>query len=177
MTQKEPRRRLKPSDLEDPSFYEALGRAIKVARTELGMSRKELAEAAGVSYPYVADIESGRGRPSPKVLIMLANTLGMSPSELLARGESFAERIADPSAPQRPGAFPAPGWAGWRAMEVEAEVRPMAAAARADAPAPLAAAPSAPDDRRELHAMVDALPEDEVPLVRALVRKILGQQR
>ena len=57
---------------QDPAFYDALGRAIKVARADRGLERKELAEMADVSYPYLADIESGRGRPTSTVLLAIA---------------------------------------------------------------------------------------------------------
>ena len=51
---------------ESPEFYEGLGRAIKVARTSMGLERKELAERASVSYAYLSDIETGRGRPGSR---------------------------------------------------------------------------------------------------------------
>jgi transcriptional regulator with XRE-family HTH domain len=40
-----------------------LGRAITAARSELGMKRSELATRAGVSYPYLSELENGtKGR-------------------------------------------------------------------------------------------------------------------
>jgi len=42
------------SSSEDPIFYVALGRAIQVLRTERGLGRRELAELAGLSYPYLS---------------------------------------------------------------------------------------------------------------------------
>ena len=83
----------------DPAYYEALGRAIKVARTELGLSRKELAAKARISYPYVADIESGRGRPSSSALLAISQALGMSPSTLMASAEFFADRMQEEPSP------------------------------------------------------------------------------
>ena len=69
MTRRTPQGGAKVPETQDPAYYEALGRAIKVARTELGLSRKELAARAKISYPYIADIESGRGRPSSSALL------------------------------------------------------------------------------------------------------------
>jgi transcriptional regulator with XRE-family HTH domain len=83
--EEEPRR-------DDPAYYEALGRAIQVARTELGLSRRDLAERAGVSYTYLADIENGRRRPSSLPLIKISHALGISPSKLLARAELYHSR-------------------------------------------------------------------------------------
>lgn len=88
---------------EDPEFYEGLGRAIKVARTAMGLERKELAEAAGVSYAYLSDIETGRGRPGSRSFLAIAQALGRSASELMREaegyraqitGEPFVERLA-----------------------------------------------------------------------------------
>ncbi|MGZ8578857.1 MAG: helix-turn-helix domain-containing protein [Actinomycetota bacterium] len=81
--------RLRPN--EDPAFYEALGRAIKVARTQLGLERKELAEQANVSYAYLSDIETGRGRPSSRSLLKVAEALGRTGSELLQEAESYQQ--------------------------------------------------------------------------------------
>jgi len=77
---------------DDPAYYEALGRAIQVARTELGLSRRDLAARTGVSYTYLADIENGRRRPSSAPLLAISRALGMSPAELLTRAEVYYSR-------------------------------------------------------------------------------------
>ena len=43
-----------------PGFAEALGRTIKVIRTDQGIERRELAERAGISYSYITEIENGQ---------------------------------------------------------------------------------------------------------------------
>ena|SRR5690242_7493821 len=73
-------------------FYRALGRAIKVARTERGLERKELARLSGFSYPYLAEIEKGVKRPSTEALIPIARALGLKQSELLQLAERLLER-------------------------------------------------------------------------------------
>jgi len=78
---------------ESPLFYEALGRAIKVMRAEQGLERKDLAEAAGVSYPYLAEIENGKKRPSSKALLAVAEALGVRPYRLLERAESLVAAV------------------------------------------------------------------------------------
>lgn len=83
-----------PGRHEDPWVYEALGRAIKTARTERGIERKELAAATGLSYAYLSDIESGRRRPSSKAIFAIADALGMSPSQLMRWTEELTHRIA-----------------------------------------------------------------------------------
>lgn len=60
----------------------ALGRRIATRRDELGMSRKDLAERTELSYPYIAQIETGYRLPSAKHQMTLARVLGMSLDEL-----------------------------------------------------------------------------------------------
>ena len=95
-----PRRPAKPLPRKgDPEFYEGLGRAIKVARTALGVERKELAESAGVSYAYLSDIETGRGRPGSRSLLAIAEALMLSPSELMRQAEAYrAQMTGEPMA-------------------------------------------------------------------------------
>jgi transcriptional regulator with XRE-family HTH domain len=92
---------------DDPGYYEALGRAIRVLRTERGLERKDLAEAAGLSYPYLSEIETGRKRPSSKALFVIAEALGVRPSEVLALGDRYAGRTSTGAArPPATGAIP-----------------------------------------------------------------------
>ena len=79
---------------ESPEFYGGLGRAIKVARTAKGIERKELAELAGVSYAYLSDIETGRGRPGSRSFLAIAEALALSPSTLMREAEIYRARIA-----------------------------------------------------------------------------------
>ncbi len=80
-------------------FYEALGRAIKVTRAEQGLERKELARLAGLSYPYLSEIEKGKKRASTEALLPIARALGLRQSELLERAEGLLERdLSSPGA-------------------------------------------------------------------------------
>ena len=157
---------------EDPAFYEALGRAIKVARTEQGLSRKELAQRAEVSYPYVADIESGRGRPSSTALLQIAKALGMAPSELLARAEAFVERFLDesPTSASAPAAAVAPA-ASLPSRSSWFRAKPLAPPAFEHATSFTDAAPP-PAEREELHRLIDELPQRDLPLVLELARRL-----
>jgi transcriptional regulator with XRE-family HTH domain len=77
----------------DDLLAAALGRAIKVIRTGLGLDRKRLAKAAGLSYSYLSEIENGRKPASASAQHAIARALGLSPSELLAAAEDWALRI------------------------------------------------------------------------------------
>lgn len=63
---------------------EEFGRRLKARRHELGMSRRDVVEASGLSYPYVSQLESGYRLPSHKSVAMLASALELQPSELSA---------------------------------------------------------------------------------------------
>ena len=80
-----------------------LGKKIAARRDELRMSRKQLAEATSLSYPYIAQIETGYRLPSTKHQVVLAKVLGMSLDELFGTGDDLPQaplRLAG-SAPAR----------------------------------------------------------------------------
>lgn len=68
----------------------ALGDALVSLRTQRGMTRTDLAEASGLSYPYVAELEKGRKNPSARALAQLASALDVPPLELQAFAEGRA---------------------------------------------------------------------------------------
>ena len=66
-----------------------LGRKIAARREELGLSRKELAALTGLSYPYIAQIETGYRLPSTRHQVPIAKALGMSLDELFDTEEAL----------------------------------------------------------------------------------------
>jgi len=87
-------------------FGEALGRTIKVLRTDLGLRRRELAERAGISYSYITEIENGNKPPSASVLDPIATALGVRMSELMHMAEGRMDAQSNernlPSAEEEP---------------------------------------------------------------------------
>ena len=83
-------------------FYGALGRAIKVTRTEQGLERKELARLSGLSYPYLSEIEKGKKRASTEAIRPIARALGLRQSQLVERAELLLERGLSGSQPTVP---------------------------------------------------------------------------
>lgn len=69
---------------------EGVGAAIRQARESQGLTRKELVERSGLSYPYLAQIEGGDRQPSTRALVRLADALGLRASDLLAASEDKA---------------------------------------------------------------------------------------
>ncbi|KQO38902.1 helix-turn-helix domain-containing protein [Aeromicrobium sp. Leaf245] len=64
----------------DSSF----GRVLAEFRKRQGMSRSQLAERSGLSYPYVSQLETGLRKPSRKAAAQLAEALGIEPMALEA---------------------------------------------------------------------------------------------
>jgi transcriptional regulator with XRE-family HTH domain len=77
---------------EDVSFAEGLARALKVLRTAHDLSRAEIAERAGLSYSYLANIERAVRTPSQATLEALAGALGIETAELIEAAETWRTR-------------------------------------------------------------------------------------
>lgn len=52
-----------------------VSRTVKTAREKSGMTQQEIADKAGVSRAYYADVERGRYTPSLKLLSRLGNIM------------------------------------------------------------------------------------------------------
>jgi transcriptional regulator with XRE-family HTH domain len=74
-----------------------LGRKMAARREELGLSRKRLAEVTGLSYPYIAQIETGYRLPSTRHQVVLAKSLGMSLDELFGTEDELPSSTARPA--------------------------------------------------------------------------------
>lgn len=104
-----------PGGLPDsPEVWAALGHVIKVERVARGLERKELAEMAGISYPYLSEIETGKKRPSWSALGAIADALTLRASDLLAAAETRAHAPAHAPAHTAPAtmsiAASTPAW-------------------------------------------------------------------
>ena len=80
---------MESEEREDPTYPAALGRTIRVYRAARDMGRKDLADAAELSYSYLAEIEKGTKYPSTKALQQIAQALGLTPAELLTATETL----------------------------------------------------------------------------------------
>ena len=76
---------------EDVEFYLGLGKAVAGMRKSKGLSRKQLAVRAGVSYPYLSEIENGRKRLSARALLLVSRALDVKPFQLLESAEALTE--------------------------------------------------------------------------------------
>jgi transcriptional regulator with XRE-family HTH domain len=64
---------------------ESLGDYLKAQRVEARLSLRQLADQAGVSNPYLSQIEHGLRRPSAEVMQQLAKALRISAEQLYVR--------------------------------------------------------------------------------------------
>jgi transcriptional regulator with XRE-family HTH domain len=76
------------------------GRILRKIRSDKGMTQEDLAGRAGMSVPYLSDLERGRWNPSLAMLVDLARGLSIHPSELLEDLAVDAEGI--PPSRRRP---------------------------------------------------------------------------
>ena len=104
-----------------------LGGAIRARRRQLGMTLVEVAATAGLSHPFLSQLERGLARPSMRSLTVIAATLGTTAQALMADSElpatpdadlvSVVRRAADEVTPvDTPGGYVRPLVRGERAM-------------------------------------------------------------
>ena len=69
----------------------SLGALIRQQRELAALPMRQLAAMAGISGPYLSQIENGLRSPSDQVLRNLATTLGIDPEELLGDSHTSGE--------------------------------------------------------------------------------------
>ena len=76
-----------------------LGDFIREQRTSAQVSLRQLAKAAGVSNPYLSQIERGLRKPSAEILQQIAKALRISAEALYVQAGILDERYADSDVP------------------------------------------------------------------------------
>jgi SOS-response transcriptional repressor LexA len=141
---------------------EKLARVVRERRQELGLSRQELADATGIPYPTIAQVETAYRGASPARLGVIARVLGLDPKELYdvlaSEGAAGRASVPPPSPPPSPPSSAPPmsasprGGARRSAAPTGAAGRwhanPQFAAALAAPTGAAAAAPEPPTSRR-----------------------------
>jgi transcriptional regulator with XRE-family HTH domain len=77
--------------------HQEIGRQLRTLRTTAGRTVASVAADAGLSVPYVANLENGRGNPTASALSRLATALG---TELTITFASAGDTPSDPQVPQ-----------------------------------------------------------------------------
>lgn len=72
-----------------------LGEYIREQRHGAEISLRQLAKAAGISNPYLSQVERGLRRPSAQILSRIAAALRISAETLYVRAGILEERVGD----------------------------------------------------------------------------------
>lgn len=81
----------------------AIGRQLRAHRTAAGRTVASVAADAGLSVPYVANLENGRGNPTTAALARLSEALGLRLSLTLLPGEQAQQGA--PRSPEIPASL------------------------------------------------------------------------
>jgi transcriptional regulator with XRE-family HTH domain len=82
----------------------AIGRQLRARRTAAGRTVASVAADAGLSVPYIANLENGRGNPTTAALTRLAEALGMQLVVTLVPGEE-GQQAGAPASPEVPASL------------------------------------------------------------------------
>src|ERR1700731_1788151 len=74
----------------------SIGDYIREQREQARTSRRQLAQSAGVSNPYLSQIERGLRKPSADILQQIAKALRISAEQLYVRAGILETRHGDP---------------------------------------------------------------------------------
>jgi transcriptional regulator with XRE-family HTH domain len=84
--------------------HAAIGRQLRARRTAAGRTVASVAAEAGLSVPYIANLENGRGNPTATALTRLAGALGMRlVITLIPDGDS--QQATGPAPPEVPASL------------------------------------------------------------------------
>jgi len=87
----------KQSETQEPKDDSHVGSFIREQRERANLSLRRLAERAGVSNPYLSQIERGIRRPSAEILKRLSRALEVSAESLYTRAGLIEEGSATPT--------------------------------------------------------------------------------
>ena len=80
-----------------------IGRQLRAQRTAAGRTVASVAADAGLSVPYIANLENGRGNPTTAALTRLAEALGLRLVVTLVPGEETGRRAS--ASPEMPASL------------------------------------------------------------------------
>jgi transcriptional regulator with XRE-family HTH domain len=84
--------------------HAAIGRQLRARRTAAGRTVASVAADAGLSVPYIANLENGRGNPTATALTRLARALGMRLVITLIPDED-SQPAREPAPPEMPASL------------------------------------------------------------------------
>lgn len=73
----------------------SLGQRIKKERLALGMTQRDLAEAIGITVPYMSKIEASKETPTDEKLVRIAEILRLDSDELILAAGRIPSDVRD----------------------------------------------------------------------------------
>ncbi|MFD7293653.1 helix-turn-helix domain-containing protein [Streptomyces sp. NPDC059897] len=92
--QESPRPRPAPS--QEPLWRHVVGGVLRRRRRAQGRTLQDVADVAGISMPYLSEIERGRKEPSSEMLAAVAGALGLGLVDVLALAQGELAHAARP---------------------------------------------------------------------------------
>lgn len=80
-------------EAEETSLARAIGEAVRTRREAAGTSMRALAQSAGISQPFLSNVERGKAMPSMVTIYRLARSLGTVPGDLMPAVEHRASSV------------------------------------------------------------------------------------
>jgi transcriptional regulator with XRE-family HTH domain len=77
-----------------PYFNQAFGQVLRARREAAGINQRELAYRIEGVRSYVQSLEYGRQTPTATTIILIAEALGIDPSEMLRDSVQVMERLS-----------------------------------------------------------------------------------
>jgi len=74
----------------------AIAKVVRTARNNLSLSQVQLADFAGLSYPFISEVERGLSGMGIEALLQVAEVLQVDASELMRRIETELKRGPKP---------------------------------------------------------------------------------
>lgn len=71
-----------------------IGESVRIRRTGLKITQKELSDKTGIKQPTISAIENGVNKPAIETIILISDALGCTVSELI--GQVVPEAQPDP---------------------------------------------------------------------------------
>jgi transcriptional regulator with XRE-family HTH domain len=69
-----------------------MGEELRQAREQAGLTQEELSFRAGLSRPYISQLERNLKSPTVETLFLICDALGISASEVIGRVETARRR-------------------------------------------------------------------------------------
>ncbi|MFJ9176024.1 helix-turn-helix domain-containing protein [Streptomyces sp. NPDC102360] len=82
-------RSTRPAPAQEPLWRHVVGEVLRRRRREQGRTLQDVADVAGISMPYLSEVERGRKEASSEMLAAVAGALGLGLVDVLglAQGE------------------------------------------------------------------------------------------